>query len=35
MTPHGGSLSVSYSIEVNGMLAEVSDFTITADSIQH
>ncbi len=35
MTAHGGSLSVSYSIEVNGMIAEVSDFTITADSIQH
>lgn len=34
MTPHGGSLSVSYSIEVNGMIAEVSDFTITADCLR-
>lgn len=33
MTENGGSLSVSYSIEVNGMIAEVSDFTLTADSI--
>lgn len=35
MTEAGGSLSVSYSIEVNGMVAEVSDFTLTADSITH
>lgn len=35
MTPHGGSLSVSYSIEVNGMIAEVSDFTLTADALRH
>ena len=34
MTEAGGSLSVSYSIEVNGMVAEVSDFTLTADSIK-
>ena len=31
MTAGGGSLSVSYSIEVNGIVAEVTDFTITAD----
>jgi len=31
MTAKGGSLSVSYSIEVNGIVAEVTDFTITAD----
>lgn len=31
MTEKGGSLSVSYSIEVNGIVAEVTDFTITAD----
>ena len=31
MTGNGGSLSVSYSIEVNGIVAEVTDFTITAD----
>lgn len=35
MTEAGGSLSVSYSIEVNGMIAEVSDFTLTADSITY
>lgn len=33
MTNHGGSLSVSYSIEVNGMIAEVTDFTLTADDL--
>lgn len=31
MTEKGGSLTVSYSIEVNGIVAEVTDFTITAD----
>lgn len=31
MTEKGGSLTVSYSIEVNGIIAEVTDFTITAD----
>lgn len=31
MTQNGGTLSVSYSIEVNGIVAEVTDFTITAD----
>ncbi len=33
MTSTGGTLKVSYSIEVNGILAEVTDFTITADTI--
>lgn len=33
MTSDGGTLSVSYSIEVNGIVAEVSDFTITANSM--
>lgn len=33
MTESGGSLTVSYSIEVNGIVAEVTDFTITADCI--
>lgn len=33
MTNTGGSLQISYSIEVNGIVAEVTDFTITADSI--
>lgn len=33
MTENGGSLSVSYSIEVNGIIAEVTDFTLTADSL--
>ena len=33
MTPSGGSLSVSYTIEVNGMLAEVTDFTVTANHL--
>ncbi|MCR5353833.1 MAG: DUF1934 domain-containing protein [Clostridiales bacterium] len=33
MSEHGGSLSVKYSIEINGMIAEVSSFTITASSI--
>lgn len=33
MTDAGGSLSVSYSIEVNGMIAEVTDFTLTADRL--
>jgi hypothetical protein len=28
----GGSLRVSYSIEVNGITAEVTDFTLTAVS---
>ena len=32
MSAGGGSLSVSYSIEVNGMLAEVTDFTLTANT---
>lgn len=33
MTKDGGSLTVSYSIEVNGIVAEVTDFTLTADNI--
>ncbi len=33
MTESGGSLSVRYSIEVNGMIAEISDFTLTADRL--
>ena len=33
MTGGGGTLSVSYSIEVNGIVAEVSDFTLTANNI--
>lgn len=35
MTKNGGSLSVSYSIEVNGIVAEVTDFTLTADEFTH
>ncbi len=34
MTKDGGSLTVSYSIEVNGIVAEVTDFTLTADSFK-
>lgn len=34
MTADGGSLSVRYSIEVNGMIAEISDFTLTADRLE-
>jgi hypothetical protein len=33
MSEHGGSLSVKYSIEINGMIAEVTSFTITASSM--
>jgi uncharacterized beta-barrel protein YwiB (DUF1934 family) len=33
MTSSGGSLTVRYSIDVNGIVAEVSDFTITASNI--
>ena len=32
ITENGGSLHVSYSIEVNGIMAEVTDFTLTATS---
>lgn len=31
MTEDGGTLSVSYSIDVNGIVAEVTDFTLTVD----
>jgi len=33
LTECGGSLHVSYSIEVNGICAEVTDFTLTATSM--
>ncbi len=33
ITEYGGSLHVSYSIEVNGICAEVTDFTLTATSV--
>ena len=34
ITDNGGSLHVSYSIEVNGICAEVTDFTLTATSME-
>ncbi len=33
LTESGGSLHVSYSIEVNGICAEVTDFTLTATAV--
>ncbi len=33
MTENGGTLTIRYSIDVNGMLAEVSDITLTADRL--
>lgn len=35
ITESGGSLHVSYSIEVNGICAEVTDFTLTATSMDN